>query len=94
MRWEGGGWGRGGVAEAFSGKEGLNRWWLLRLTVKILAILRLTVKILAILRLTVTIIPSLSPQIFLTFSTTIKIYQFLRLKATMFWPFCDYRLTR
>ena len=68
--------GRGGVAEAFSGKEGLNRWWLLRLTVKILAILRLTVKILAILRLTVkilailrltvTIIPSLSPQIFFT----------------------------
>ena len=62
----GGGWGRGGVAEAFSGKEGLNRWWLLQLTVKILAILRLTVKILAILRLTVTIIPSLSPQIFFT----------------------------
>ena len=53
----GGGDGEGaGGAEAFSGKEGLNRGWLLRLTVKILAILRLTV----------TIIPSLSPQIFFT----------------------------
>ena len=88
--------GRGGVAEAFSGKEGLNRWWLLRLTVKILAILRLTVKILAILRLTVPSFHRCHHKSFLrlTFSTTIKIYQFLRLKATMFWPFCDYRLTR
>ena len=61
-----GGWGRGGGAEAFSGKEGLNRWWLLRLTVKIFAILRLTV----------TIIPSLSPQIFFT----VNIFYDYRLK--------------